>query len=740
MVTIGAVSGIGALLAEAQPTANRWSDAVLVIALAVTVVAAGSVARATAWILASGVTAVLASGLWSLAAVAALAIGIAGAIRGDLPHRRIAGAAIGGLTVQTMLRLDEGRFGASTVAATIAIAVLVGSAWSLARRSTRVRLRIVAFVAMGVALLIAGAFALQVWKSRAVLELAVQRAQEGLAAARAGDNERAAELLGQASRAFDEASGELHSWFARPASVVPVVGQHQRALDLLSAAGANVSAAAADAAWRADIQGLIVHDGQLDLRRVTDMTAPLASLVDALDRAGVAAARAESPWLLPPLAQRLDDFTRSVHDATADANTAAEAVGVLPALLGGDGERRYFVAFATPAESRELGGFTGAFGLLTARDGRLTLSQTGRIQELNEAGRGRRLSDPTQFPARYRAFRLEEFWQNVTGTPDFPTVAEAVRQMWPQSGGGDLDGVLYVDPYALASLLQLTGPVTVGGRPDPLTADNAADFLLRGQYQDFANIDARSDFLLTIARTVFDELTSGDLPGMRTMADALAPDARQRRLLAHSFHPEEQRLFERLGIDGALPPVRGDFLSVGSSNLGQNKIDALLHRTIDYDVVLDPDRGTAAASVTVTLHNTAPSSGLPDYVIGNPGGAPKGTNLTMVAVYTPLRLVDATTTGGQPVNVGASEEYGRRVYTALLAVPPMSELSVTFALEGPLDLRSGYRLDVVPQATANPDRLHVEVRAEDPWRTRGAGTLATNLEADESLVVGLRPD
>ena len=291
--------------------------------------------------------------------------------------------------------------------------------------------------------------------------------------------------------------------------------------------------------------------------------------------------------------------------------------------------------------------------------------------------------------------------------------------MWPQSGGRrPLDGVLYVDPYALASLLKLTGPVTVTGRSEPLTSANAAQFLLHGQYETFRVIDERSDFLLTLARTVFKRLTTGDLPGPRTVADALAPVARQRRLLLHSFHPDEQRLFERIGVDGSLPQVRGDFLSVRGSNLGQNKIDGFLHRTISDAVVVDPDHGVVHATVTVTLHNSAPRTGVSDYVIGNHVGAPRGTNVSTVAIETPLQLRSAKIRG-KTLAIGAATEYGRSVYTSRIAVAPGAEVKATFELDGPLDLRTGYRLDLVPQPAANTDELQVKVSAAKGWRVSG---------------------
>src|SRR5262249_15890278 len=141
-------------------------------------------------------------------------------------------------------------------------------------------------------------------------------------------------------------------------------------------AGTHLADAGAEAAGQADVQTLKVSHGHLDLDRVRELDAPLASVTRALDAAGRSAGRADSTWLLPAVANRLDTFSNQAHPAQHDVANASAAVANLPDILGGAGERNYFVVFATPSESRDLGGFMGAYGILTADDGKITLSKT----------------------------------------------------------------------------------------------------------------------------------------------------------------------------------------------------------------------------------------------------------------------------------------------------------------------------------------------------------------------------
>src|SRR5207249_3583734 len=143
------------------------------------------------------------------------------------------------------------------------------------------------------------------------------------------------------------------------------------------------------------------------------------------------------------------------------------------------------------------------------------------------------------------------------------------------------------------------------------------------------------------------------------------------------------------------------------------------------------------ATLSVTLHNAAGATG-PPYVIGNHVGLPLGTNYQQLAVYTPLRLADVTARG-RPVDRGAGTEYGRFVYYVLVAVPPSSDLTVTFSLEGEIARNKDYNLLVIPQPLANPDHLHVEAAGVKGWLTKGTRSADVSAEAENfSFHVGLR--
>ena len=103
-----------------------------------------------------------------------------------------------------------------------------------------------------------------------------------------------------------------------------------------------------------------------------------------------------SVWLIPQLSTRLDEVGEELATTGMDIDLANHATSVLPGILGADGPRRYLVLFVQPAESRELGGFVGAYGLLDVDQGRFRLSESGGID--SDFGQGiADFSDPGDF-------------------------------------------------------------------------------------------------------------------------------------------------------------------------------------------------------------------------------------------------------------------------------------------------------------------------------------------------------
>ena len=364
----------------------------------------------------------------------------------------------------------------------------------------------------------------------------------------------------------------------------------------------------------------------------------------------------------------------------------------------------------TPGESRNGGGFVGAFGILTADAGHLELTETGSLNALDAQGAPYAFDPPPDWNERYESYSVDTFLGNLAASPDWPTDRGVIGQLYPQTPGGTrIDGALYLDPAAIAALLQLTGPVEVPELETTLDSGNAERFLLQDQYVLVGgNNPQRKELLGDAARATFDALTSRPLPGIATLTDVLGGLVDAGHLRMSVDDPVSEAFLDRVGLAGQwdIPPGT-DYVSVRWANLLSNKIDSFIHRDVEVSSTVDPETATVTQKVTVTVRNDAPPSGLPPYVIGNQLGLPVGTSQDILALYSPHQL-DTVSIDGEPIGSATESEFGGPVYSLVVEVPSGESRTVVFELHGAVPAWP-YALQVVPQAMAHPDQTTVRV-------------------------------
>lgn len=713
----GAASGV-------HPTGTVAIDPLYGAALCALITWICSRAGRASWLLFAAAVAALSRGWQLIPGFAVLAVAFASAF--DTRSRRAVGALVGALGSQVLLRWPPVGFHGLT--ALIAAAVIVAVASSSYRgldevASARTRRVLLAAGALVVILSLPALVTAALVASKVIS--GEHEARSALDSVSNGSNTAATSDLREARANFEGAGSKLESWWTAAASLVPVVSQQRRAVAVDSSAAARLAQEGEREVAKLDYRRLYYHDGQVDLSAFPTMLTPSEVLDHAIAVAQRSVATSRSPWLLAPLNDRLQVMQDELGRAKASTDLAVQAIPLLPAMLGADGPRHYFVAFMTPSEARGLDGFIGAYGELTASGGKVSLTASGPIRQLNTSGEpvtDRRLNGPADFLSQYGSFQPARYFQDATFSPDFPTVADVISQLYPQAGGGSLDGVMAIDPYGLASLLQFTGPIHLSGLPVPLTSRDAAKVLLTDQYTVYDNGQendlARHDFLQDALHKAFDVLLHGSLPGPKSLASALGPSVLQGRIDFWSNHPAEEPLIRRLHLEGAFPSAQnGDLFALTLQNAAANKIDALLHETTADRIVFDPATGSVQENVSVTFRNDAPASGLPGIVIGEPNappGTPTGANYAMVTLYSPLHLQHMGF-DGRGVELYSGRELGVNTYRTWITVPPSSTSVMQVTLSGRVPSRGKLPMAVWLQPQANPSALSVEVSARGGW-------------------------
>jgi len=537
--------------------------------------------------------------------------------------------------------------------------------------------------------------------------------QAGLEGLRSADTAGARVQLQKAQSSFERADRALDSPFVAPLRFVPLLGQHVELGRDLAGAATELSRRARDVIDDGDISVLAPKGGKIDVAAVR----ALAPDVEAASQAALAARlrvqESEDDWLLPPVRQRLEGLDASLAKGGEQLDNLALTLRVLPALLGQDAPRRAFVGFTNPSEVRGVGGILGNFTELEASGGTIRQTRTGRDSDLNAQGRPaaeRTLRAPAGYQQTWAEYGPQTLWQNVTLSPDGPSVAEVIADLYPQSGGKPVDIVALVDTNALAALLELTGPVGVPSWPEPLTSANATRILGIEQYERYGdNLDKRTAFLAELTKTTFERLLNLDPTRIRLAAPCLGRAVRDRHLILWSPRPEEQLAFQRLGVTGALPQptAEEEVAGIVLNNAGGNKLDWFMKHTTKVTRSFDTSTGDQLALVTTTLTNDAPRSGLPDYVarsVDAGAGSRPGDQRLLVSAYG-SGSVDAARVGGRTIPVRMSRETGLDVATAVVEIPAGTTREVTFVFRTPSDGTTPRRLTLLPDQRPTNEAL-----------------------------------
>lgn len=690
---LASACGVAAAFSPASPTGSASTDvAVLAVAVATTTWLAAS---APWWALATVGTVATLLGLgWTAVALGTAGAAIAfvvGALRSDLDLLRTGSA---GCSLIALCHLGvDGFFGLSSLVGLSCGALLVGL--GVARRKGPIR-RAVRRVAIGLAAFAvlasigAGAALLD---ARSDLVTGREFLEAGIEHVRDGDMVAATDDFRVASSAFDAADTAMSRPWAQPARLVPIVAQHRRAGSVASTAGERTTSDLAQLAAVVDIDALRPLAGAFDLDAITLLAGPVDRLQQTLHTVGSQIDDVHSAWLVGPVESQVAEANIEFDDNIDTFDQLALAVHRAPSLLGADQPRRYFVAFTTPAEARGSGGFMGNFAVMTADAGRVELADFGRTLDLNRGFGARTIDAPNDWLRRWGRYGFtngpdggttSEPWSNITISPHFPSTGQVIASLFPQSGGSAIDGAFSIDPLVLQAFVGFTGPISIDGTDQQLNRTNTAQFLLFDQYS--IDTDQRVDALEQVATATINDLLDGALPDIAVLADELGPLVEAERLVAWMADSADQALIEAVGMSGALPQLDGDHdgFSVVVNNAGANKLDAFLSRDFTYDAVYSTARGlvgTVEAELRITLTNSAPTSGLPDGVIGNYVGDAIGTNRSLITVYTSAPVTGVAIDGADVPTEGGSEASWNLTTFATL-IPAGSSIEIVIHIDG----------------------------------------------------------
>ncbi|WND58325.1 DUF4012 domain-containing protein [Mycolicibacterium vanbaalenii] len=532
---------------------------------------------------------------------------------------------------------------------------------------------------------------IRAFDAKGSLEQARDSAQQAKDALLQGDTDEASRFADEAQDHAQAARDATHSVPWNIASVIPWLGSPfktgQQISDVVLGLASEVLKPSTDVGVAISPDQLYAN-GRVDVQLLRSEEPQLSNLAEDANRLNAAAGAISDPRYLSLLNDVRSQLQKQTSDLAGLLKNTALAARLVPSMTGADGPRTYFMGFQTNAEARGTGGLLGGFGILRFDNGVPTVDDLGKNTELTGAVADVDLGQ--EFDQQYGFTNPKTDFRNSNLSPHFPYAAQIWRSMWAQKTGMTVDGVIAIDPIALSYVLGAVGPVTM---PDGevITKDNVVELTESTAYLRFSTDQmARKNYLQDIANQVVQKITA-PVQSPRALLDALGRAIGERRIAVWSAVPEDQVLLEQTPLAHAVPEDPSPYAGVVINNLGGNKMDYYLERSIEY-VADGCDSPTRLSTVTVRLTNTAKADmNLPEYVAGTEGlfrdvpfEVPSGTMVTSV------RLV--ATTGSSMVGVLANGERtpftqgmerGHPTYEVQVLIPPGQSGELSFRLSEP---------------------------------------------------------
>jgi len=428
-------------------------------------------------------------------------------------------------------------------------------------------------------------------------------------------------------------------------------------------------------------------DGSIDLARIEAVAPALTSASDVVARTTKTVSALPQHTWLSPIDSAYADALSQITSLDHSMKSARIAARILPTMLGADGPKRYFLAFQNESEARGTGGMPGAFAIVQASHGKIALTRMESDSTLTNIAAG--VDFGPDYHHLYEGSDTTTQYADGNVSPHFPYAAQIWASMWKKHSGQKVDGVIAVDPTALGYLLAVTGPATLPDKSQ-VTGANAATLTQSTLYAKFSSPNGvtqaqRQAYLLNVASAASTKIL--DARGEPTaLLRAAGKATSERRILVWSADPSVQADLAQTSVAGIIPATTAPYVGLSIVNNGGNKLDYYLARSLTW--ARTGCGTTRKTTVTITLTNNAPATGLSPYVTGRADShsypvKPGDNRLGVSYLATQGAVMKAVTVAGRPGTASIGLENGHPVYTIDLELPRGTSRTIVLQLSEP---------------------------------------------------------
>lgn len=397
-----------------------------------------------------------------------------------------------------------------------------------------------------------------------------------------------------------------------------------------------------------------------------------------------------------------------------------------PALLGFEGKKTYLILFQNNMELRPGGGFIGSYGILPIQNGQMEKIQINDIYDAD--GQLKQKIPPPYGLQRYLG-ASNWFMRDSNFDLDYSRNAVQAAQFLKLETGQSVDGVIAIDTTFLKNLLTVIGRVEVRDYNETVTPENF--YLLTQTHAEkdfFPGSTQKKDFLRSLSNALMVELFEKKQYSYEKLLEQTELSIRQKHLMFAFADEGIQNVFAINGLSSSLKDGRTkakntflDFFSINDANVGTNKANYYVKRSIVQQVAFDGSGGlqtTAEVAYTNSSTKDSPFGGdyknymrfvLPENAVLQNVAFDNTIQTVVPAVTDPTIYKDPSFTPPSGLEVEETVAFGKKVVGFFFIVPAGRTITVKLEYTVPeaVDLKEssfGYNMRLFKQPGAGEDQ------------------------------------
>jgi hypothetical protein len=298
-------------------------------------------------------------------------------------------------------------------------------------------------------------------------------------------------------------------------------------------------------------------------------------------------------------------------------DTLDTSIDYLPKALGFEGERKYLLLFLNNMELRPGGGFIGSYATVVMNQAKVkdfkiydVYDADGQLQEhLEPPFPIRRYLPSAHFYLRDSDFYLN-FSDNALSAQNFLKIEKREK----------FDGVIAIDVSFTKAILEIIGPINVPNYNETVTSENffdLADKYSRNSF--FPGSTQKKDFLGAVFRAIQDNLKTKSVSYL-DLAQVVSAGISEKHI---QLYFNDAALQNTALVSGMSPGVLdsrknnkdtiNDYAGIVEANLGVNKVNKDIARTITKSVILN-EEGSVSSTISIAFKNNSKSDNYKNYL------------------------------------------------------------------------------------------------------------------------------